>query len=153
MITYSPLWKMLTNRNMTKTQLRELVGFSTVTLAKLSKDEYVSLQTIDSICKALQVKSITDVVEFIDSNTTMIDDIKNVIDKLMSNKINKTKPDDKDIFLLYLLMEEFITNQMDNETEESKNKFITLYSKCFAEKLLPEDLLDELNKMLKKYMF
>lgn len=35
---------------MTKTQLRESVGFSTSTLAKMSKNEYVSLEIIDNIC-------------------------------------------------------------------------------------------------------
>lgn len=35
---------------MTKTQLRENIGFSTSTLAKMSKNEYVSLEIIDSIC-------------------------------------------------------------------------------------------------------
>lgn len=38
---------------MTRTQLRERVGFSTSTLAKMSKNEYVSLETIDNICLSL----------------------------------------------------------------------------------------------------
>ena len=47
---------------MTKTQLRESVGFSTSTLAKMSKNEYVSLEIIDNICLYLNCK-IEDVVE------------------------------------------------------------------------------------------
>lgn len=47
---------------MTKTQLRENVGFSTSTLAKMSKNEYVSLEIIESICLFLDCK-IEDVVE------------------------------------------------------------------------------------------
>ena len=47
---------------MTKTQLREAVGFSTSTLAKMSKNEYVSLEIIDNICLYLDCK-IENVVE------------------------------------------------------------------------------------------
>ena len=38
MISYDPLWKLLIDKNMTKTDLREKVGFSTNTLSKLSKN-------------------------------------------------------------------------------------------------------------------
>lgn len=41
---------------MTKTQLRESIGFSSSTLAKMSKGEYVSLETIDNICQFLDCK-------------------------------------------------------------------------------------------------
>lgn len=49
---------------MTKTKLREEVGFSTSTLAKMSKGEYVSLETIDNICQHLQCR-VEDVIEII----------------------------------------------------------------------------------------
>ena len=47
---------------MTKTQLRESIGFSSSTLAKMSKGEYVSLETIDNICQYFDCK-IEDVIE------------------------------------------------------------------------------------------
>ena len=62
MISYKPLFRLLLERDMTKTQLREAVGFSSATLAKLSKGEYISLETIGNICKYLNCK-IEDVVE------------------------------------------------------------------------------------------
>ena len=49
---------------MTKTQLRETIGFSTSTLAKMSKNEYVSLETIDIICQYLDCR-VEDVIEVI----------------------------------------------------------------------------------------
>lgn len=49
---------------MTKTQLREAVGFSTSTLAKMTKGEYVSLETIDSICQHLNCK-VEEVIEIL----------------------------------------------------------------------------------------
>lgn len=62
MFNYKPLLRLLVNNGMTKTQLKERVGFSTTTLAKISKNEYVSMETLDSICKYFNCK-IEDVVE------------------------------------------------------------------------------------------
>ena len=56
MISYDPLWKLLIDKNMTKTELRENVGFSTNTLAKLSKNESVTLKTVEKICLYLGCK-------------------------------------------------------------------------------------------------
>ena len=62
MIIYKPLFRLLLEKDMTKTQLRTAVGLSTSTLAKLSKGEYISLETIENICKYLNCK-IEDVIE------------------------------------------------------------------------------------------
>ena len=62
MITYDKLWKLLIDKKMTKTELREMVGFSTNTLAKLSKNESVTLSILEKICLNLNCK-IEDVVE------------------------------------------------------------------------------------------
>lgn len=63
-ISYKPLFKLLLDKNMTKTQLRETVGFSSATLAKMTKGEYVSLETIDNICQRLDCK-VEDVIEIL----------------------------------------------------------------------------------------
>ena len=62
MISYKPLFRLLLEKDMTKTQLRKAVGFSSATLAKMSKGEYISLETIENICKYLNCK-IEDVIE------------------------------------------------------------------------------------------
>ena len=62
MISYKPLFKLLLEKDMTKTQLRTAVGFSSSTLAKMSKNEYVSLEIIDNICMFLDCK-IEEVIE------------------------------------------------------------------------------------------
>lgn len=64
MISYKPLHKLLIDKDMTKTKLREDVGFSPATLAKISKNEYISLETIDRICQYLNCM-IEDVIEII----------------------------------------------------------------------------------------
>lgn len=65
MLSYNKLWKLLIDKNLTKTQLRQLAGISTTTLAKLSKNENVTTDTLNNICKALQC-DISDILEYID---------------------------------------------------------------------------------------
>lgn len=62
MFSYKPLLKLLIDKNMTKTQLREQLGISMATLAKISKNEYVSMDVLDKICTVLDCK-IEDVIE------------------------------------------------------------------------------------------
>lgn len=53
LFSYDPLWKLLIDKKMTKTKLREAVGFSTVTLAQMGRGEYISMETLDKICNYL----------------------------------------------------------------------------------------------------
>jgi DNA-binding Xre family transcriptional regulator len=63
-ISYDELWKKLIDKKMNKTQLRLATGISTSTLAKLAKQEPVTLETLEKICNVLDC-NIGDVVEFI----------------------------------------------------------------------------------------
>ena len=62
MFSYKPLLKLLIDKNMTKTQLREQLGISMATLAKISKNEYISIKVLDDIYNLLNSK-IEDIVE------------------------------------------------------------------------------------------
>ena len=53
-VSYNKLWKLLIDKNMKKSQLRNSVGASKSTFAKLSKNKNVSLQILLSICEYLQ---------------------------------------------------------------------------------------------------
>ena len=50
---YSNLWKLLIDKGITKTELMELTGLSSRILAKLSKNETVTTETLAKICSAL----------------------------------------------------------------------------------------------------
>lgn len=63
-ISYDKLWKMLIDKKMNKTQLRESAGITTNVVAKLGKNQSVTLKNMEKICKSLQC-NIGDVVEFI----------------------------------------------------------------------------------------
>ena len=62
MISYNRLFKMLIDKGMKKTELANEVGITPNTLAKLSKNELVSMETLIKICKYLEC-SFDDIVE------------------------------------------------------------------------------------------
>ena len=47
---YKKLWKMLIDRDMTRTDLRNVVGISTCTLAKMSKGDAIAMSIVAKIC-------------------------------------------------------------------------------------------------------
>jgi len=60
---YRKLWKLLFDKNMKKTDLIPIAGVSTNIVAKLNKGEYVSMDSLAKICKALNC-DIGDIVTF-----------------------------------------------------------------------------------------
>ena len=54
-IAYSKLWKLLIDKGISKTDLMELTGMSSRVLAKLSKNETVTTDTVARICSALMM--------------------------------------------------------------------------------------------------
>ena len=59
---YNRLWKLLIDKGMTKTQMREAVGISTNILAKMGKGEPVALDSLAKIATALNC-GLDDIVE------------------------------------------------------------------------------------------
>lgn len=66
-ISYNKLWKQLIDRNMTKTDLRMKADIGTSTLAKLGKNEQVSMDVLLRICKVLDC-DISEVMEVYKEN-------------------------------------------------------------------------------------
>ena len=68
-ISYNKLWKKLIDNDMTKTDLRLKADIGTSTLAKLGKNENVTVEVLVKICDALDC-NIEDIIEIIpDSNS------------------------------------------------------------------------------------
>lgn len=65
---YIMLWKLLLDKNMKRTDLISAAGISANVLARLGKNEYVALESLEKICKALECK-IGDIVEFVDDTS------------------------------------------------------------------------------------
>lgn len=63
-ISYNKLFKILIDRKMKKKDLQEAAGLSPASIAKLSKDQYVSMEVLVKVCRALDV-NIGDIIEII----------------------------------------------------------------------------------------
>ena len=50
-VDYSKLWKLLIDKKMNKSQLKEVACISTNAIAKLGKNEKVSMDTLEKICR------------------------------------------------------------------------------------------------------
>jgi DNA-binding Xre family transcriptional regulator len=62
--SYNKLWKLLIDRGMNKSQLRELSGISSSSIAKLGKNKNVTTEVLLKICKALNC-DISDIMEMV----------------------------------------------------------------------------------------
>ena len=64
-MSYNKLWKLLIDREMTKTDLRKAAGLSSSSLAKLGKGENVTTDVLLRICEPLGVK-LHDIVDSVE---------------------------------------------------------------------------------------
>ena len=62
-VKYIRLWELLLDKGMKKTDLKTEAGISSNVLAKLGKDEYVSMETMEKLCTSLDC-NIEDIMEF-----------------------------------------------------------------------------------------
>ena len=63
-IKYYKLLDKMNRQNIGKEELRKKIGVSSTTIAKISKNEYVSLEVINKICDVLDCQP-GDILEFI----------------------------------------------------------------------------------------
>lgn len=66
-VCYNKLFKLLIDKDMKKTELRKVTGISPNTLTKLSNNEFVSMEVLVKICRALNC-DVGDIVEVIKSD-------------------------------------------------------------------------------------
>lgn len=62
--SYNGLWHLLVDKGLKKTDLKEIAGLTPATLARMSKNEAVSLKVLGRICKELDC-GVADVIEFV----------------------------------------------------------------------------------------
>lgn len=69
--SYDKLWKLAIDKKMNKTQLRDSAGITSATLARLSKNETVSMEALGRICKSLKC-DVSEIVEYINDKEEVI---------------------------------------------------------------------------------
>lgn len=66
-VSYKKLFHVLIEKEMSNSDLQKQAGFSANIITRLKRNEYVKLQTIESICKVLNCR-VDDVLEFTEGN-------------------------------------------------------------------------------------
>lgn len=61
-VSYNRLWKLLIDKGITKTEMRKAAGISTSVLAKMGKNESVSIGTLAKIAAVMEC-NLDDIVE------------------------------------------------------------------------------------------
>lgn len=65
-VSYIKLWKLLLDKDLKKSDLKIMAHVSSNTLAKMGKNEYISMESMEKICLALHC-NIENVFEFVES--------------------------------------------------------------------------------------
>lgn len=63
-VSYKRLFHLLIERDMTTTQLQHKAGFSSNIVPRMKRNGYLSLDTIESICRTLNC-GVDDILEFV----------------------------------------------------------------------------------------
>lgn len=67
-VSYDKLWKILIDKKMSRTDLKEAAGISFNVLAKMGKSEFISMESLHKICLTLSC-NIGDIIEFTEDET------------------------------------------------------------------------------------
>ena len=67
-VSYKKLFHLLVDRDMTAVQLQQQAGYSANITTRLKKNSYISLESVEKICRALNCK-VDDIVEFVTDDT------------------------------------------------------------------------------------
>ena len=63
-VSYDRLFHMMIDRKITNAQLMNMCGFSANIITRLKKDEYISLESVEKICRTLDC-GVNDILNFI----------------------------------------------------------------------------------------
>ena len=63
-VSYKKLFHLLNEKNMTNVQLQQEAGFSANIVTRLKRSSYISLESIESICRVLNC-GVDDILEFV----------------------------------------------------------------------------------------
>lgn len=66
-VSYDKLWKLLIDKKMNRTELKDAAGISFNVLAKLGRNEFVSMESLQRICHTLSC-NIGDIMDFVEED-------------------------------------------------------------------------------------
>jgi len=167
-LNYNKLFKILKERNISKTTLQKKIGISSTTMAKLSKNEPISMKVLEDLCIYLKCQP-GDLLEIVDtSEHNLLNQLREemkmrlkgslyhqtqILFSYNSNRIEGSKLSEEQTRLIYetnsIALEESKVTSID-DILETVNHF-----RCFDRMLevanqdLSEDIIKEFHRILK----
>ena len=68
-VSYKKLFHMMIEKDMTNAQLMKKAGFSANIITRIKRGGYISLESIESICRVFDCK-VDDILEFVDDDNS-----------------------------------------------------------------------------------
>ncbi|MCI8316765.1 helix-turn-helix transcriptional regulator [Lachnospiraceae bacterium 47-T17] len=72
-VTYEKLWKLLQEKNMKKIEMQRKAGISGNILARMGRNEYISMESVEKICGVLHCCT-DDILDFINEDSVESED-------------------------------------------------------------------------------
>ncbi len=66
-VSYKKLFHLMIEKDMTNAKLQQQAGFSANIITRLKRNSYISLESIESICRVMNCK-VDDILEFVPEN-------------------------------------------------------------------------------------
>ena len=66
-VSYKKLFHMMIEKNMSNAELQKKAGFSANIITRLKRNRYISLDSVESICKVMDC-GVDDILEFTDED-------------------------------------------------------------------------------------
>ncbi len=72
-VAYDKLWKLLQEKNMKKIEMQRKAGISGNILARMGRNEYISMESVEKICCVLQCGA-DDILDFVNGDSVESED-------------------------------------------------------------------------------
>lgn len=72
-VIYDKLWKLLQEKNMKRIEMQRKAGISGNILARMGRNEYISMESVEKICCVLHC-STDDILEFVNGDLVESED-------------------------------------------------------------------------------
>lgn len=75
MTSYKPLWKLLIDKDMTKTDLRLKAGISANTITRMGRGDEVSTTILNKIMQCLELTDYSQIITFVPDDTSIVSEV------------------------------------------------------------------------------
>ena len=91
-VSYKKLFHVMIEKGITNAQLQKQAGFSANIITRLKRDDYISLESIESICKVINYK-VDDILDFVPDHHSAegCGRIKNKLSVAISSELTRNR--------------------------------------------------------------